>query len=73
MNTERLPIDSYRFASGTEPTDEMLEQIMAEVTQIALEKHLHATDAHFADMEADIAAKEAYYANQISDLLNGNN
>lgn len=40
-------MNSYRFGTGQEPTDEMLEQVMKEVAQDARESSKRAADAHF--------------------------
>lgn len=43
-------LNSYRFISGEEPTDEMLAQIMKEVACDAAENNRKATDEYFEDM-----------------------
>ena len=43
-------MNAYRFGTGQEPTDEMLEQVMKEVAQEARESSKKATDAHFEQM-----------------------
>ena len=48
-------MNAYRFSSGEEPTDEMLEQIMKEVAQEARESSKKAADAHFEQMRRNIA------------------
>lgn len=44
-------MNSYRFTSGEEPTDEMLAQLMKEVAQEASRRQTQATDAYFAEMK----------------------
>ena len=41
---------SYRFGTGQEPTDKMMEQVMKEVAQEARESSKKATDAYFEQM-----------------------
>jgi hypothetical protein len=43
-------IDSYRFGRGEEPTDEMLAQIMSEVTETAKQKFDKAYKEYFDNM-----------------------
>ena len=63
-------MNAYRFGTGQEPTDEMLEQIMKEVAQEARESSKKATDAHFEQMRRNIAIKQAKWAEQISQIAN---
>ena len=63
-------MNAYRFGTGQEPTDEMLEQIMKEVAQEARESSKKATDAHFEQMRRNIAIKQAKWAEQISQIVN---
>lgn len=51
-------INSYRFGSGEEPTDEMLELIMSEVTQEAARKYQCAMERYNADMRRMAAEKK---------------
>ena len=43
-------MNSYRFSSGQEPTDEMLSQLMKEVAQEARESNQKAVDDFFASL-----------------------
>lgn len=43
-------MNSYRFSSGQEPTDEMLSQLMKEVAQEAHESNQKAVDDFFASL-----------------------
>ena len=62
---------SYRFGTGQEPTDEMLEQVMKEVAQEARESSKRATDAHFEQMRNNIASQKVQWAERINSIING--
>jgi hypothetical protein len=57
-------IDSYRFGRNEEPTDEMLAQIMSEVTETAIAKHKAASEAYFAKLHEYAAQQKAKWAPQ---------
>ena len=59
---------SYRFLSGEEPTDEMLEAIMIEVAQEAKERNQRATDRYWEEMRLDIIEKQKYWGPILKDL-----
>lgn len=61
---------SYRFGTGKEPTDEMLEQIMKEVAQEARESSKKVENARFEQMRRNIAAKQEKWAEQINQIIN---
>ena len=61
---------SYRFGTGQEPTDEMLEQVMKEVAQEARDSSKKAADAHFEQMRRNIAIKREKWAKQINQAAN---
>ena len=63
-------MNAYRFGTGKEPTDEMLEQIMKEVAQEARESSKKAADAHFEQMRRNIAVKREKWAEQINRIVN---
>ena len=63
-------MNAYRFRTGKEPTDEMLEQIMKEVAQEARESSKKAADAHFEQMRRNIAVKREKWAEQINRIVN---
>ncbi len=63
-------LNSYRFTSGQEPSDEMLAQIMREVAQEAAESNKKAIDAHFEQMKKNIAVKQAIWAERINKVIN---
>lgn len=64
-------MNSYRFISGQEPTDEMLAQIMKEVAQDAKERQVQATNAYFTQMRLNAAIKKAKWAERINQAING--
>ena len=64
-------MNSYRFGTGQEPTDEMLEQIMKEVAEEARESNKKASDSHFEQMRHNIAKNRAMWAERINNIING--
>jgi len=64
-------MNSYRFTSGQEPSDEMLAQIMKEVAQEAAESNKDAAAAHFAEMRKMIASNRAMWQERINSVVNG--
>ena len=64
-------MNAYRFGTGMEPTEEMLEQVMREVAQEARESSKKATEAHFEQMRRNIALNKAQWAERISSIING--
>ena len=64
-------MNAYRFGTGQEPTDEMLEQVMKEVAQEARESSKKAADAHFEQMRRNIAAQKGQWAERINSIING--
>lgn len=61
-------INSYRFNSGEEPTDEMLAQIMHEVAVEAAESNKRAATEHLEEMMRDIARKKAKWGDRIREV-----
>lgn len=61
---------SYRFGTGQEPTDEMLEQVMKEVAQEARESSKRVADAYFEQMRRNIAVKREKWAKELSQVAN---
>ena len=51
-------MNSYRFVSGQEPSDEMLSQLMCEVAEEAVERRKRADDEYFSQMRSNVAAKK---------------
>ena len=64
-------MNAYRFGTGQEPTDEMLEQVMKEVAQEARESSKKAIDAHFEQMRKNIANNRMQWAERINNIING--
>ena len=64
-------MNSYRFTSVQEPSDEMLVQLMKEVAQEAKEKHQQATAAYLQQMRIDAKATKEKWADRIMDVMNG--
>lgn len=63
-------MNSYRFNSGQEPTDEMLAQIMREVAEDAKKGNEEAANKHLEDMRREMKADEAKWAQRINELNN---
>ena len=64
-------INSYRFTSGQEPTDDMLKQIMKEVAHDAKMRQEQATSAYFSKMRQEAESVKAKWANRINSAING--
>lgn len=65
-------MNSYRFNSGKEPTDEMLAQIMHEVAQDAKRSNEEAADKHLDEMRREMKKDQEKWAERINNLKNGN-
>ena len=65
-------MNSYRFSSGEEPTDEMLCQLMKEVAKEAVEKKEQASAAYFNEMRKNAAIKKEKWAERINSAINKN-
>lgn len=63
-------LNSYRFLSGQEPTDEMLEAIMIEVAEEAKERNAQATERYMQAMKLDIIEKQRYWEPIFATLKN---
>ena len=63
-------MNSYRFGTGKEPTDEMLSQIMKEVAQEAVESSKKAAEEHFEQMRMNIIKKQKHWADRINNIIN---
>ena len=50
MNSSEQEMNSYRFTSGQEPSDEMLAQLMKEVAHDAKVRQDQATAVYFSEM-----------------------
>lgn len=64
-------LNKYRFTSGQEPSDEMLEQIMKEVANDAKARQDKATSAYFSEMRRNAEAKKIKWAARINAIING--
>lgn len=64
-------MNSYRFTSGQEPSDEMLARIMREVAQEAAEENKKVAAEHFAEMRRMIASNKAIWQERINSVING--
>ena len=63
-------MNSYRFVSGQEPSDEMLSQLMSEVAEEAVERRKRADDEYFSQMRRNVAAKKERWAERINQVKN---
>ena len=70
MSEEEM--NSYRFGSGQEPTDEMLAQIMREVANDAKKRHEEATMIYFDELRKGVEEQQAKWADRINEVKNGN-
>lgn len=64
-------MNSYRFNSGKEPTDEMLAQIMHEAAADAKARHQEATKKYFEELYKGAEEQRAKWANRINEVKNG--
>ena len=71
LNMSEKEMNSYRFVSGQEPSDEMLSQLMSEVAKEAVERRKRADEEHFSQMKRNIAAKRERWAERINRVVNG--
>ena len=63
-------MNSYRFVSGQEPSDEMLSQLMKEVAAEAVERGQKADEAYFSQMKHNAAAKLKKWEERINSVIN---
>ncbi|MBD5268103.1 MAG: hypothetical protein HDS45_00655 [Bacteroides sp.] len=64
-------MNSYRFTSGEEPSDEMLAQLMKEVATDAKKRQEQATAAYFSEMRREAEIVKAKWADRINNAING--
>ena len=64
-------MNSYRFTSGLEPSDEMLAQLMKEVAHDAKERQKQATAAYFSEMRREAEVVKTKWADRINSAING--
>ena len=63
-------MNSYRFTSGLEPSDEMLAQLMKEVAHDAKERQEQATAAYFSEMRREAEVVKTKWADRIKSAIN---
>ena len=63
-------MNSYRFTSGLEPSDEMLAQLMKEVAHDAKERQEQATAAYFSKMRREAEVVKTKWADRIKSAIN---
>ena len=61
-------MNSYRFGTGQEPTDEMLAQIMHEAAVDATKRHVAATTKYFDELRKGIEEQQAKWAERINEV-----
>ena len=61
-------MNSYRFVSGEEPSDEMLEQIMMEAAMEANQRKRRADEEYFSQMMRNIDVKRERWAERINQV-----
>lgn len=64
-------LNSYRFTSGKEPTDEMLSQIMSEVRADAMERRKESDLKYHTEMEKQRAELKARWNDRLKYYING--
>ena len=64
-------MNSYRFTSGQEPSDEMPAQLMKEVAHDAKERQEQATAAYFSEMLREAEVVKDKWADRINNAING--
>ena len=70
LNMSEKEMNSYRFVSGQEPSDEMLSQLMKEVAAEAVERGQKADEAYFLQMKHNAAAKLKKWEERINSVIN---
>ena len=61
-------MNSYRFVSGQEQSDEMLSQIMREAAMEAVERRQKADEEYFSQMMRNIDEKRERWAESINQV-----
>lgn len=64
-------LNSYRFTSGEEPTDEMLRYVMKEVADDAARRQHEATEAYFRNMRESAERKGHVWNERVKEAING--
>ena len=62
-------MNSYRFVSGQEPSDEMLAQLMTEVAAEAEARRKKADEAYFSQMKRNVVVKREKWAEKIKSVI----
>ena len=65
-------MNSYRFNSGQDPTDEMLSQIMREVADDAKRTNEEASKKYFDELRNEANRQQVEWADRINEVRNGN-
>lgn len=65
-------MNSYRFNSGQDPTDEMLSQIMREVADDAKRTNEEASKKYFDELRNEANRQQEEWADRINEVRNGN-
>ena len=65
-------MNSYRFNSGQDPTDEMLSQIMREVAEDAKRTNEEVSKKYFDELRNEANRQQAKWADRINEVRNGN-
>lgn len=65
-------MNTYRFNSGQDPTDEMLSQIMREVADDAKRTNEEASKKYFDELRNEANRQQAEWADRINEVRNGN-
>ena len=63
-------MNSYRFVSGEDPSDEMLEQIMMEAAMEANQRKRRSDEEYFSQMMRNIDVKRERWAERINQVKN---
>lgn len=64
-------MNSYRFGTNEDPSDEMLAQIMREVAEDAKRTNDVARKQYSAQLQRGIREQEAKWAERINEIKNG--
>lgn len=64
-------MNSYRFVSGEEPTDEMLAQIMREVAAEVQVSNEEARKRYFDELQNGMDEQQAKWSDRINEIKNG--
>lgn len=65
-------MNSYRFGTGQEPSDEMLAQIMHEAAVDAKKRHEETSKKYFDELRKGAEEQQAKWADRINEVKDGN-